>query len=217
MKRYTAMEALQNCVRVGLLVGLVIPSTVMAQAVSTPQQPPAGRAAGSKPLPCGLAPSQAQKDAVGTAEALFDASWLKSNAGRDSAFQTKAEVVSPFAIKDPKAEPPRPAISGFVHAAQVECRVIEATGSAGGSAGAEWLIEFFGLNVRFYEDGKWSAPVKRGLLMAIVVTSGDGGMKAAPKPEAPTVVLPDATLRQPLSSEVPPLTLTKAGAKPKKG
>lgn len=180
----------------------VDPKTAPAVAPTLPAPPP-------KPFACERPNSPRQREAIAAAEALFDASWLThAPAGRVTAFKTKPEAVNPFAIRDPKAEPPKPPISGYIRADRIQCEAREADG--------EMVIALFGSDVRFHENGKWSSPIRRGLLMVIGVRFVDGVAKADLKADAPTVVLPDAVLRKPEASEIPSLAQPKPDARAKK-
>lgn len=160
----------------------------------------------SWPVRCERPANAVQRQAIDTAEALFDQSWLKRGAGRVTAFKTKPEVVNPLAPREPKAEPPRPAITGFVLADGVTCQATETPG--------EVLVEFVGSGVRFFEDGAgWSGVLPQGLLLAVGVKQVDGAARITVKTEAATVTLPDATMRKPDASEVPPLPTSAAKSK----
>lgn len=177
--------------------------------VPAPLTAPAHPVVPPKPFACERPNSPQQRDAVAAAEALFGANWLRDGrAGRVTAFKTKPEAVNPFAIRDPKAEPPKPPITGYIRADQTHCEAKEADG--------EIVVAMFGRNVRFYENGTWSGAIKRGLLMVVGVKFVDGAAKAETKTDAPTVVLPDAALRKPEATEVPSLASPKSQAKAKK-
>lgn len=150
------------------------------------------------PVRCERPANSVQREAIAAAEALFDADWLKRSPGRVTAFKTKPELVNPLAPRDPKAEPPRPAITGFVAAEVVICQATE--------TGGEVLVEFLGERVRFFETGAgWSGVLPQGLLFAVGVTQVDGKAMPRVKTEAATVTLPDATLRKPDAAEMPPV------------
>lgn len=198
------------------IVAVAMGDAALAQGTAPqppPQSPPAVAPAQPapppKPFACERPNGPQQREAIAAAEVLFDASWLNHPpAGRVTAFKTKPEAVNPFAIRDPKAEPPKPPIAGYIRADRIQCEAKE--------VGGEMVVAMFGANVRFHEAGKWSSPIRRGLLMVIAIRFVDGVAKAEVKTDAPTVVLPDAALRKPEAAEVPPLAQPKPAAKANK-
>lgn len=153
----------------------------LAQAPAVPKP--------ADPVACSAAPSSDLRETIALAEGLFDSSWLAIGTTRVTFFRTKPEAINPLAPRDPKAEPPAPAITGFIHAASVGCAYFPAE--------ADTAIWFIGSGVRFHETGKWSGALPQGLLMGVRVRRIDGALKAIVDPTTPTVVLPDAILSKP--------------------
>ena len=158
------------------------------------------------PVPCERAANAGQREAIVAARTAFDAKWLKADKFWATAFETKMPLPqkpNPFATKaEPPPEIPQMVVVGIIRADGLQCQVTET------AAPAEIVVEIFGTSVRFFEPGPgWSAPLARGLLSAIAATTKDGKPVVVEKTEYATVILPDATLRQPTIKEIPPLTL----------
>lgn len=182
---------------------LVLILSALGAAAADAQGTPPGPPRSADPVPCSRAATAELRDAIAAAQALFDAAWQTTGAARVTHFKTRPEAINPFAPREPKAEPPAPAIEGFIHAASVGCAYF--------AHDTETAVWFVGTAVRFHETGGWSGVLPQGLLMGARVRRIDGAAKAIVDPAAPTVVLPDAVLSKPDASDVPPLTAPATG------
>lgn len=184
--------------RLSLLTIALVASGPAGSAVLAQGGSPSAEARPADPMPCSQAASPDVREAIAAAEALFEASWQTIGSSRATSFRTKPEPVNPLAVRDPKAEPAAPAITGLIHAESVGCAYFPAH--------ADTAVWFVGTAVRFHEAGKWSRPLPQGLLMGVRTRRIDGVVKAVVDPGAPTVVLPDAVLAKPEAKDVPPLS-----------
>jgi hypothetical protein len=198
------MKQEKNRKSMPLVGGRMLPVTVILMMLA-----PAAVRAQAWPVPCERAANAAQREAISAARAAFEAKWLKTDKYWATAFQVTPPPAptrpNPFATKaEPTPEVPQVTVTGVIRADGLQCQVTESS---------EIVVEIYGTGIRFFEPGPgWSAPLPRGLLSAVAVTTKDGKPLVVEKTEYATVILPGATLHLPAIAEVPPL----AAVSPKK-
>ncbi|MGD9802256.1 MAG: hypothetical protein AB7O71_21875 [Hyphomicrobiaceae bacterium] len=180
-----------------LAIGLVIGcSSVQAQTsrkAVAPEKPTSAEVSWHDCLKAGsdIAP------AIDAARRLLDQSWLASRDAFFAAYTMAGEKRNPFDLSPREADSgPR---DGYVEARPPKC--VYHTPDASGPA---HHIRFVSPFYRFHEDGQgWSPPLRKGLMLEIIVTQSGGEWQATTAPSELTILLPEQKPRRPDEAKLP--------------
>ncbi len=162
-----------------------------------------GEAARTEPLTlavdCGKAAEPEQLAAIGEARGLFETHWLATERGYFVAYTMPGETRNPFDLtqRGPIVGPR----NGFVMAKSVACS-LETIGPS--RPQAPLRIRFMAPLYRFHEIGRWSQPMRDGLIMEIEAMSSPGGTWQVRETKHDKAVLePEQATRRPDAGELP--------------
>ncbi len=197
-----------SCSRLIGALGLVALADVAAAQLlpADPASTPPGKSVlPVQPVPRSLAVacdqvSQADRQiAIAEARRLFAQHWLATERGLFAAYTMQGEQRNPFdlAARGPEV-PPR---SGFVMAKSVVCS-LEPVGPD--RAQAPLRIRFMAPLYRFHELGRWSKPMRDGLIMEIEAMPSPGGPWQLRETRHDKAVLdPETPARLPEAGDLP--------------
>ena len=192
-----------SCSRLIAAIGL---GFAMIQAVAAqvlPADPTSTQAANTPPrslaIECGKVVEADRLAAIEQARRLFDQHWLTNEQGIFSAYTMSGEKRNPF---DLTAKPPQsPARHGFVMAKSVTCS-LESVGPD--RPQAPMRIRFMAPLYRFHELGRWSKPMRDGLIMEIEAMPSPGGPWQVRETRHEKAVLdPETPARRPEAIDLP--------------
>lgn len=136
--------------------------------------------------------------ALDAARRLLNQTWLEHQDRFYAAYTMPGEKRNPFDLS-PRAPDSGPR-DGFVEARPPRCMFYTSS-----SAGPTLHIRFTTAFYRFHEEGPgWSPPLRKGLMLDVVVTRGDSGWQAAAPPSEQTILLPEQAPKRPDAARLPP-------------
>lgn len=185
---------------IGLGFGLV--PAASAQLLP-PAEPTATLAAQTLPkslaVDCSKVVDGDRRAAIEQARRLFEQHWLLTERGFFAAYTMPAEKRNPFDLTAKSVA--SPARNGFVMAKSVVCS-LEAVGPD--QPQAPLRIRFMAPLYRFHEIGRWSQPMRDGLIMEIEAMPSPGGPWQVRETKHEKAVLePEAPARRPEAADLP--------------
>lgn len=182
-------------------LGLVMAETAAAQLVPTEATSP--QAAKDVPrslaVDCGQVTEADRMAAIGEARRLFEQHWLATGRGVFAAYTMPGEKRNPFDLGSKTQN--SPARNGFVMAKSVICS-LDTVGPA--RPQAPLRIRFTAPLYRFHEVGRWSTPMRDGLVMEIEAMPSPGGPWQVRETRHDKAVLePDTPARLPEAGDLP--------------
>lgn len=138
--------------------------------------------------------------AVAEARRLLETQWLATDRGHFTAYTMPGEQRNPFDLTAPKGPPVGPR-NGFVLARSVVC-TLETIGAP--RPQAPLRIRFVAPLYRFHEVGRWSQPMRDGLVMEVeAMPQPPGSWQVRATRHEKAVLDPEQSPRLPLATELP--------------
>lgn len=190
------------------LVGAVVLGATVVQSASAQLLPPergtapVGKAAQfPRPVECGRIVEGEQFTALEQARRLFASQWLATDRGLFTAYTMPGEQRNPFDLTSPKPPADSGPRNGFVLARSMVC-TLETIGPP--RAQAPLRIRFTAPLYRFFELGRWSQPMRDGLMMEVeAMPAPAGGWQVRATRHEKAVLDPDLSPRLPDPAELP--------------